>query len=105
MIKSSAYSTGEDDDVQINCPANGCGSKALISSRHEKDIKVVDLYCICKDPHCGHTFVSTLSFSHTLSPSTNQSKTMMLDLLRNMPDDEFKALSNQRQMSFTPSSP
>ena len=27
------------------------------------------LYCVCLNPECAHSFVSTLAYSHTLSPS------------------------------------
>jgi Ogr/Delta-like zinc finger len=97
MIKSPAYSTAEEDDVQINCIE--CGSKAVIGSRAEKDPKVIDLYCSCKNPICGHTFVSTLSFSHTLSPSANQSKALMLEMFQQMPKAEQLELLNQARVA------
>lgn len=76
----------EGSALQINCIE--CGGKSVISSRTEKDKKVSDLYCSCKNPLCGHTFVMTLAFSHTLSPSASGSKRMMVDLLRSLPRAE-----------------
>ncbi|NIB44787.1 ogr/Delta-like zinc finger family protein [Pseudomaricurvus alkylphenolicus] len=75
-----------------------CGSKATISSRQTKDPKVSDLYCTCKNVHCGHTFVSTLSFSHTISPSAKQSKGMMIDMLMAMPKHEQQQLLRQADL-------
>lgn len=65
-----------------------CGGKAVIHSRHEKHIKMSDLYCSCKDPLCGASFVMNLSYSRMLSPSARQSKTMIADLLRMLPKQE-----------------
>lgn len=96
MVNFQPLSTVEDDDVQVNC--SECNSKAVIHSRHDKDPKVADLYCSCKNPLCGHTFVMNLSFSHSLSPSANQSKTLMLDMLRNMSQQEQLDLINQAQV-------
>lgn len=72
--------------MRVNCTE--CPAKAVIRSRKQLDVKVAQLYCSCTDPICGHTFVMDLSFSHTLSPSGNQTKQMLLDMFRNMPDDE-----------------
>ncbi|MDD9304387.1 MAG: ogr/Delta-like zinc finger family protein [Desulfobacter sp.] len=53
--------------MKIKC--NRCGFKAVISSSSEESEQVKKLYCCCKNPNCGHTFVMDLAFSHTLSPS------------------------------------
>jgi len=81
------------DDVQVICTE--CHGKAVIQSRAVKDPKVSDLYCSCKNPRCGHTFVMTLSYSHTLSPSSKQASSMVLDLLRGMPKAEQLQLLQQ----------
>lgn len=46
-----------------------CKGPALIRTSREMSETLRQLYCICRDPECGHTFVMDLSFSHTLSPS------------------------------------
>jgi predicted RNA-binding Zn-ribbon protein involved in translation (DUF1610 family) len=97
MLECQPVLTVEDNDVQVICTE--CGSKSIIHSRAEKDVKVSDLYCSCKNPICGHTFVMTLSFSHSLSPSANQSKRLMLDVLRGMPKQEQMELLQQAQAS------
>ena len=93
VLKYAQFHIKGGQGVQINCIE--CGSKAIINSRADKDIKVIDLYCSCKDPLCGHTFVSTLSFSHTLSPSAKQSDKMIMDFLRSMPKDKQLNLLKQ----------
>ena len=39
--------------------------------------EVIRIYCRCTDIECGHTFVSEVTFKHTLSPSTKTSDDMM----------------------------
>ncbi|EPQ4021683.1 ogr/Delta-like zinc finger family protein, partial [Proteus mirabilis] len=53
--------------LTIYCPE--CGEKAMIKKSNRKHKELTDLYCACRDPLCGHTFVLNLTFSHTLSPS------------------------------------
>ncbi|WP_027188863.1 ogr/Delta-like zinc finger family protein [Desulfovibrio cuneatus] len=47
-----------------------CGTKAIIATSKKISIQVRHLYCSCTNPHCGHTFVAELTFSHTISPSS-----------------------------------
>lgn len=79
--------------MQIDCIQ--CYGKAIIHSRKKLDAKVSQLYCSCKNPECGHTFVMDLTFSHTLSPSANQSRMMVLDLFRSLPEEDRRALMAQ----------
>ena len=53
--------------VRIRC--DRCGSNARIESSSELTPSFKKLYCSCRNPECGHTFVMDLVFSHTLSPS------------------------------------
>lgn len=53
--------------VKIRC--NKCGSVARIESSSQEAGTYKKLYCSCRNPECGHTFVMDLTFSHTLSPS------------------------------------
>ena len=53
--------------MRVEC--NRCGKSATIYSSRKESDSVKILYCSCSNPHCGHTFVMSLSFSHTLSPS------------------------------------
>ncbi|ABC27309.1 conserved hypothetical protein [Hahella chejuensis KCTC 2396] len=68
--------------MQVNCTE--CGNKAIITSRQALDPKLANLYCVCKNAECGHSFVMNLAFSHTLSPSSFQAKKMMVEMLRGM---------------------
>ena len=80
----------QDTDVLINC--NQCGGKATITKRQQHSTDVADLYCSCKDSECGHTFVMSLSFKHTLSPSSRDSTKMLMDILRGKSRQEQLAL-------------
>lgn len=46
-----------------------CGERAIIRSTEWKTADFADVYCQCKNIHCGHTWVMHLSHSHTLVPS------------------------------------
>ena len=72
--------------MQIHCTE--CGEKSIIRTSKRLDPKMSQLYCICQNPHCGHTFVMDLSFSHTLSPSARQAKDVVVSFLRALPDSE-----------------
>ncbi len=65
-----------------------CGNKAYVKSGKTHTTEHRDIYCGCSNMMCGHTFVMTLSFSHTISPSVNDSKKIILDLLKSMPQEE-----------------
>ncbi|GAB5994089.1 Ogr/Delta-like zinc finger protein [Aeromonas enteropelogenes] len=69
-----------------------CGGKGRIKKTYRMSQGVANLYCQCTDPTCGHTWVSTLSFSHTLTPSAKQSGDMALALSRGLSPDEHRKL-------------
>lgn len=75
-----------EDAMQIDCTE--CGDKAIIHSRKRLDRKMSQLYCSCKNPICGHSFVMDLCFSHTLSPSAQQHKDVVVNFLRALPETE-----------------
>jgi cell division protein ZapA len=78
--------------MRITCPI--CQSKAVITSRDQQSIQVSNLYCSCTNTKdCGHTFVSTLAFSHTLNPPVNSTRELAASLLRMLP-------ANERQLLF-----
>lgn len=66
--------------MRVLCP--GCGSSAIIGKTNRLSLAHADLYCSCSDPECGHTFVTNLSFSHTLSPSSRTSSAIVSELAR-----------------------
>lgn len=53
--------------IRVRC--NKCGNVARVESSKELGGELKQLYCSCRNPECGHTFVMDLAFSHTLSPS------------------------------------
>jgi hypothetical protein len=77
---------GEDQMILIKCKV--CRGKAIVQARKELDVTMSQLYCSCKDPECGHTFVMDLCFSHTLSPSAQQHKDVVVSFLRALPEQE-----------------
>lgn len=69
-----------------------CGSKGRIASRDELSKEFAKLYCQCGEPTCGHTWVTNLTFSHTLSPSAQAIDRLLFDRLREMPWVEQREL-------------
>ncbi|MNJ16388.1 Ogr/Delta-like zinc finger [compost metagenome] len=76
--------------MRIYCTT--CDHKGRISSREEVTRTYVKLYCQCLDAKCGHTWVSTLAFSHTLRPSAQHLDTLIVDRFRNMPAEQQREL-------------
>ena len=78
--------------LTIYCPE--CGEKAMIKKSNRKHKELTDLYCACRDPLCGHTFVLNLPFSHTLSPSAKKQDALLLAMIKNLsPQQREKALT------------
>lgn len=78
--------------LTIYCPE--CGEKAMIKKSNRKHKELTDLYCACRDPFCGHTFVLNLTFSHTLSPSAKKQDALLLAMIKNLsPQQREKALT------------
>jgi hypothetical protein len=69
-----------------------CGHKGRISSRDNVTRAYAKLYCQCLDATCGHTWVSELSFSHTLRPSAQHLDTLLLDRFKSLPAAKQKEL-------------
>lgn len=61
-----------------------CGVRGRITKTNHLSDAVADLYCQCTDAECGHTWVATLSFTHTLSPSARTTNQMALALVRGL---------------------
>lgn len=76
--------------MRILCPE--CGAKSCIQKSNRMSVTYSDLYCSCKDPECGHTFVMNLSFSHTLSPSAKTASQMAINLVRSLAPEQRKEL-------------
>lgn len=77
--------------MRIICPS--CNSKATISSTDKQSETVSNLYCSCSNTKsCGHTFVATVAFSHTLNPPQKTTFEMAASLLRSLPVSERQQL-------------
>jgi len=83
-------------NMRVECPE--CFRPAVVSSRKRMSEQVTNLYCSCSDPECGASFVSSLSFSHILSPSRKQSQNVIAEWLAKLsPADRATLL---KQASF-----
>lgn len=75
-----------------------CGEKGRIGSREELSPKFTRLYCQCLSITCGHRWVAELTFSHTLSPSTQLMDRLLFDHLRDLPKAQQRDLFDQLGM-------
>ncbi|EPP5402836.1 ogr/Delta-like zinc finger family protein [Escherichia coli] len=76
---------------KARCP--DCGAPAVIRKTDWKTPELADLYCACSDVECGHTFVCTMTFSHTLSSGARSGRNMVKFLVDAMrPEDRRYAL-------------
>ncbi|EMB3049159.1 ogr/Delta-like zinc finger family protein [Escherichia coli] len=76
---------------KARCP--DCGAPAVIQKTDWKTPELADLYCACSDVECGHTFVCTMTFSHTLSPGARSGRNLVKFLVDTMrPEDRRYAL-------------
>lgn len=72
-----------------------CGGKGRIASREELSMEFARLYCQCQSATCGHTWVTNLTFSHTLSPSAQAVDRLLFDRLRELPRARQRELFDQ----------
>ncbi|ATL99336.1 transcriptional regulator [Aeromonas sp. CA23] len=72
-----------------------CGQRGRITKTNRLSDDVSDLYCQCTDAECGHSWVATLSFSHTLSPSSRTTSQLALSLISSLtPEARRMVFSN-----------
>lgn len=79
--------------MRVSC--SQCGEKARIGKTNWFSRTSADLYCSCTDPECGHTFVMSLGFSHTLSPSAKNTNELVIALVKAMSPEQAKQLHSQ----------
>ncbi len=79
--------------MRVRCKV--CGEKGRIASRDELSLEFARLYCQCSSPHCGHTWVANLTFSHTLSPSAQAVDRLLFDRLRSLSKVQQRDLFDQ----------
>ncbi|EPF8031696.1 ogr/Delta-like zinc finger family protein [Vibrio fluvialis] len=82
--------------MRVLCPE--CGEKSRIQKSNRLTNSVADLYCACSDPECGHTFVMSLSYSHTLSPSAKTTSQLAFNLVKVLPPEQRQQLKHQLNM-------
>ncbi|WP_269783304.1 ogr/Delta-like zinc finger family protein [Marinibactrum halimedae] len=74
--------------MKIKCTE--CQHVSRITHTKPQSESTTDLYCDCG--HCGHRFVFTLSFSHTVQPPTFDESRWLLNTVRKLSDDDKKEL-------------
>lgn len=82
--------------MRILCTS--CGKKSVIGKTDRLSLSHANLYCSCSDPECGHTFVTNVSFSHTLSPSAKNTSEIVTALAKALSPEQRKTL--QRELAF-----
>ncbi|MFQ1741708.1 ogr/Delta-like zinc finger family protein [Aeromonas veronii] len=65
--------------MRVYCKVYGQRGRITKTNRLSDDAS--DLYCQCTDAECGHCWVVTLSFAHTLSPSAKTTNQLVLSLM------------------------
>ncbi|PSU74792.1 ogr/Delta-like zinc finger family protein [Photobacterium phosphoreum] len=76
--------------MRVSC--NQCGEKARIGKTNWFSCTST---CSCTEPECGHTFVMSLGFSHTLSPSAKNTNELVMALVKVMSPEQAKQLHSQ----------
>lgn len=79
--------------MRILCPT--CYNKAVIGKTDRLSPAHANLYCSCSDPECGHTFVTNVSFSHTLNPSAKNTTELVTALVKALSPDQRRALQQE----------
>ncbi|MBD8515182.1 ogr/Delta-like zinc finger family protein [Photobacterium sp. CAU 1568] len=73
----------------------GCGERAIITKTNRLTIDCADMYCQCKNPECGHSFVMSQGFSHTLSPSSKSTGQLVHAIVRSLSPEQTKQVYQQ----------
>lgn len=73
--------------MRVTC--NACGNKAVITKTNRLSLDAVDIYCSC---HCGHRFVWSAGFKHSLSGSEQERKAVISSLLNGLSSSEKRDL-------------
>lgn len=75
-----------------------CGSKSNIQKTNRISVGYSDLYCLCNDPECRHSFVMNLTFSRVLSPSAKSASRLTYELINTL--DLHKQQELKQQLSL-----
>lgn len=91
LLKSKQFRTSPGfknmRQLKIKCPA--CHAPAIIRKTvwvHDTDL--ANLYCSCTRVECGKTWVSSLAYSHGLSPSGLTESNLVKELLARLRPEE-----------------
>lgn len=57
-----------------------CDGVAQIRSSRKTSKLNTDLYVQCLDPHCGHTWKSTISVTYTIAPSVKPNPAVLIPM-------------------------
>ncbi|HAT8540523.1 transcriptional regulator [Vibrio vulnificus] len=76
----------------------GCGEHSVITKTNRLSVECADIYCKCKNPLCGHSFVMSSYYSHTLSPSAKTTSQMAFELCKALPPETRQQLKQQLSM-------
>lgn len=69
-----------------------CKSPAIIQRTDRLHPNLYDLYCVCKNPECGHTWKAQYNFSHSLRPTQLDRDELVKYLISKMPKTELEQL-------------
>ncbi|AEY01491.1 hypothetical protein GU3_08675 [Oceanimonas sp. GK1] len=69
-----------------------CGSKGRITKTNRLSRDYTELYCQCNEAECGHTWVASVGYRHTLNPSAKTTSQMAFHLVRALPPGAQKDL-------------
>lgn len=72
-----------------------CQGKGHITKSDHLSLQFAKIYCRCNSVECGHTWVATVEFSRTLSPSAKAVDQLLFDRLRRMPVAQQRELFEQ----------
>ncbi|MGO2712502.1 ogr/Delta-like zinc finger family protein [Pseudomonas helleri] len=76
-----------------------CDGKALISEVVDVSTELKNLYCLCLNPRCAHSFVMELNFSHTLKPSAKKNDKSLLERFRDLSSAQQLQMFEQLDIS------
>lgn len=93
---------------QVKVICKHCGERGIITKTDRQTVDYSRLYCTCKNPACGHSWVADIQFSHTLQESKITKDGIINYLLNNLPSDTLATLklsiekiqTEQKQLNF-----
>lgn len=80
-----------------------CGSKAVVTKTEREHVDFNRLYLMCKNPKCGHSWVSHLTFSHSTKESRLGKNGLVAFLVEKLPLEdlsELKEAIEQKQLAL-----